>query len=116
MVAEMVKSLPVTVTANQLIYDTRISINVDPTQDLVPFDVTIWGLLEGFVEGVWGPLDGQDVDIILNGVVLVTVKTALDGTYNVVYRLTEPGTYVFEVEFKGTQTLRGCPGHVTPNW
>jgi hypothetical protein len=87
---------------------TSISINVNPTSGVVPFTVTISGVL---TDNVGNPLAGKTVNLYMDTTLVSTTTTGTDGAYSFNRTISEAGTYTFQTEFPGDETYEGCTIH-----
>ena len=101
----MTRSDSVTVIAEKV--GTTISIEVSPISGVPPFNITI----SGFLKDIYGNfLDGKRVNLYENGAFKHALVTGLiaPGYYQVIFEITEVGTYEYYTEFPGDETHEGC--------
>jgi hypothetical protein len=87
---------------------TSISINVNPTSGVAPFQVIITGNL---VDSAGNGLSDKSINLYVNGTLTGTQITGPEGDCVWYLDITTTGTYQCQTEFLGDATYEGCTVH-----
>ena len=86
---------------------TKIGLSISPISGVKPLKVKVEGYLQYYEDGLWKPLDLEDVWLYIDGSEIASQRTQY-GYFVWYYTFTESGSHNIIVAYKGSAVYNPC--------